>query len=159
MQIMSQVPPPEFHANVSLYQILFSLLISFVFGFAIQSVSTWVLLRVKYWNVSGSYTNYRDYGGARLEPTGGTIRVRLRFLRGYFSTSAFHASGELDWAGQMHLSLSQRDMGTGMYWDARGEGVGDQKFRFDRQRQELMVQGTRFTPGEGQSFFHRWKRN
>jgi len=152
-------PNPEFHANVSLYQILIGFFITLILGLLLQPVIKWVTLCVTYPKVSGVYSMSRDYGGGRIEKRDGRIEIQLKFLRGYHSVTAFHLGGQEQWNGQMHLGLGIGNIGTGVYWHVdQDRGVGDQKFRYIPHRREFIVQGTESSADQIESFFHIWKK-
>jgi hypothetical protein len=153
------VPSPSFQTTVSLYQIFFACIFTFVVGLFLQPGVTAFRLWRRYCAVPGRYSVQRVHPNNSIEDKDGEIEIGPKWRRGFFTVTAKHADGKAQWKGEMHLSLDMTNVGHGVFWHVdEGEGVGDQKFRYIPERAEFRVQGITFDAGSADSFFHRWTK-
>jgi hypothetical protein len=155
MLIAFGVPPVNWMASVSIYQIL----VAFCAGISLQPCVIAVRLLWRYHGVSGRYSAERVYANGKTENRFGEIRIKFKWWRGSYSVTASHADESPQWEGEMRLSLDMRNVGHGVFWHVdKDDGAGDQKYRYYPEQKQFEVEGITFKAGGADSFFHRWRK-
>jgi len=110
------------------------------------------LIRKKYGNLAGAYSNYRPDGSQ----TGGSVELTQR-PDGSFYVAGLNADRTLDWESVLWMDEKFENTGIARYMHKPGHQHGVQFIRYVPETGELHVKATRESPGPPLEFHHIWR--
>ncbi|MGC1783975.1 MAG: hypothetical protein WA708_15745 [Acidobacteriaceae bacterium] len=100
----------------------------------------------------------REFGDGSTKSTGGEIQIDRRLWCVFFSVTARHATGEIDWESKVYFDDHVKEVGSGQYHHNKADAPGNQVLKYLPKMKQLHVQGEAFKAGAPESFFHVWTK-